>query len=79
MIRTITLTLAFAAVALTGSAFGGYVEIELPAGITSEDVLHPTDAVKAELDRLQREEIAKHPEEVENAPVVFTKNGDIIK
>jgi hypothetical protein len=31
MIRNISLTLALTALALTGTAFGGYVEIEIPA------------------------------------------------
>jgi hypothetical protein len=50
----------------------------VPAYLEAEDVLNPTDSVKAELDTLLREEIAKYPAEVNNAAVVFTKNGELI-
>ena len=69
---------AVACLAFTANAFGGYFEVEVPAYLEAADVLNPTDSVKAELDALLREEITNHPAEVNNAAVVFTKNGEFI-
>ena len=72
------LTYALTCLAFTPKAFGGYFKVEVPAYLEAEDVLNATDSVKAELDSLLREEIARYPAEVNNAAVVFTKNGELI-
>jgi hypothetical protein len=72
--------LAFATVffATATTAAAGVFEIEVPADLTREDVLNPTAAVKARLEALMREEVAKHPAEANCAPVGFTKDGELI-
>lgn len=66
----------FLAIATTAAA--GVFEIEVPADLKREDLLDPTPAVKARLEALMREKIAKHPAEANCAPVAFTKNGELI-
>lgn len=78
MLKKITLSFAVTCLAFTANALAGYFKVEVPAYLEAEDVLNPTPSVKAELDSLLREEIAKYPAEVNNAAVVFTKNGDFI-
>jgi len=43
------------------AAYGGVVYLELPADLTAEDVLNPSAEVSSRLDKLVREETAKHP------------------
>jgi len=49
------------AAAFAAAAYGNFFRIELPADLTAEDVLNPTDEVSVRLDVLVREETAKHP------------------
>jgi len=74
--RGVAFTAAFLATATTAAA--GVFEIEVPADLAREDVLNPTPAVKARLEALFREELAKHPAEANCAASAFTKDGEII-
>jgi hypothetical protein len=74
--KGLALATAFFATATTAAA--GVFEIEVPADLAREDVLNPTPAVKARLEVLLRDELAKHPAEANCAPSAFTKDGEII-
>jgi hypothetical protein len=46
---------------LATAAYAGFFRIELPADLSAEDVLNPTAEVSSRLDKLVREETARHP------------------
>ena len=48
-------------IALAGLTGATVLKVELPADLTADDVLNPTAEVSTRLDKLVREETAKHP------------------
>jgi hypothetical protein len=65
-------------IAITGAAWGGILQIEVPADVERVDVLNPTAEVKERLEALLGEELSRNPGATEIGPVAFTKNGEII-
>ena len=56
----------------------GFLEVEVPAGVTAEDALNPTPELRATLEGLISESVAAHPSSAEFGVVVLTKNGETI-
>jgi len=69
---------ALAALMTAGFAYAGFFKVEVPPEVTAAAAANPSAELRASLDKLINDAVAKHPVHAVFATVVLTKDGEPI-